>query len=350
MGAPIGFDVLLGRSGHLEVALGAAPARWLKLLSFADVLDERADRGYQRPYDIGHARAFRAYIGTPGTTTLPLTFNLRGSTGWTLTRCGPGTLARLTIEQPAPGVSPVMAQVDGQHRLGEMADSDVPLAFQCFLGLSPRDEMAVFNVINSKARGLSSSILDYHATKLAPRMEDVQLDLYIAKTLNDDPTSVWHAKIKLGGAGTQGAHRRVSLRGLRTATREMLRRCPQGWTAGLSPLETYVIVRDYWSAVAATWCDAWQRPREHLLAKGVGVTALALLGGELITAVVKRGDRPGLPAFSVDLSAVADVDWRNDGPFKAFGGRHGAEQVHRELAARLWKVGPTLHRASGYED
>ena len=83
-----------------------------------------------------------------------------------------------------------------------MRDSYIPLTFQCFLGLSPREEMSIFSVINGKAKGLSSSLLDYHTTKL----ETVQLDLYIAKTLHDDPDSVWHRKVKLGGAATQGRH------------------------------------------------------------------------------------------------------------------------------------------------
>jgi hypothetical protein len=30
----------------------------------------------------------------------------------------------------------------------------------CFLGLTEREEMEVFNVINSKAKGLSTSLLD----------------------------------------------------------------------------------------------------------------------------------------------------------------------------------------------
>src|SRR5207244_6770919 len=122
----------------------------------------------------------------------------------------------------------VLAQVDCQHRLGMMSESDIPLTFQCFLGLSPRDEMAIFNIINGKAKGLSSSLLDYHTTKLASDLAATQLDLYIAKMLHDDPGSVWHGKVKLGGTATQGNTRRVSLRGLQTATKLLLQRCPFG--------------------------------------------------------------------------------------------------------------------------
>jgi DNA sulfur modification protein DndB len=338
--------VLLGRCGQREVALGSAPAKQLKLLSFADVLDESEESGYQRPYDVGHAREFRAYIEQPTSTTIPLTFNLRGPSGWLLRRGAPGEISALLIETPAQGSS-VMAQVDGQHRLGEMGDSDVSLAFQCFLGLSPREEMAIFSVINSKARGLSPSLLDYHATKLAPGFEDVQLELYIAKRLNDDRQSVWHGMVKLGGVGTQGTHRRVSLRGLQTATLLLLKRSSLGTMSELVPQEKYKVVRDYWAAVALTWPDAWSRHREHLLAKGVGVNALALLGAEVVTAILSQKQRLCKDTFVRYLSTLGAVDWRNDGPFRAFGGRHGADEVHRQLASKLWAPGIAVHRAVG---
>ena len=50
-------------------------------MSFADILDEEAQSGYQRPCDRRHAQEFRSYIEQPGATTIPLTFNLRGRPG-----------------------------------------------------------------------------------------------------------------------------------------------------------------------------------------------------------------------------------------------------------------------------
>jgi len=342
------FQVLLGTCGQLPVVVGFGSAHDLRSVSFADILDEGQETGYQRPCDRDHARAFRAYITSPGATTIPLTFNLRGGTGWGLSpEPTGGALRRLRVTLPRANGRRVMVQVDGQHRLGDMADIHVPLAFQCFLGLSARDEMGIFSTINSKARGLSSSLLDFHATKLAPRLEDVQLELYIAKTLNDDPASAWKGKVKLGGAPTQGTHRRVSLRGLQTATRELLRRSPLGTMSELSPLAKYEVVREYWSAVAETWPTAWARDREHLLVKGVGVNALALLGGELVTAALSQNEKLRRETFARYLSVIAGVDWTNDGPFKGFGGRHGADEVHRVLASKLWAAGIANHRAAG---
>jgi DGQHR domain-containing protein len=339
------LKVLRATCGQLPVVLGAAPASQLWEISFADVLDEGGEQGYQRPMDRRHSREFRAYIETPGATTIPLTFNLRGREGksWTLTDQGDG-VAVLAIRESVSNGAKVLAQVDCQHRLGSMRDSDIPLTFQCFLGLEPRDEMAIFSIINGKAKGLSSSLLDYHSTKLIPDLDVVQLDLYIAKRLHDDPESVWQGKIKLGGASTQGNQRRISLRGLQTATKLLLHQCLLGTATELSPIEKYQIVRAFWSAVAQIWPIAWTRPRTHLLTKGVGVNALSLLAGELVTLVFSREQRPNATTFVEYLTPLAALDWSTSGPFKAFGGRHGANEVHQLLRSKLFAPGLAVVR------
>ena len=328
------LKVLIAACGKLRVALGAAPARELYSVSFADVLDEALDEGYQRPIDLRHSREFRAYIDGDGATTIPLTFNLRGADGhaWSLSHVDASGLGTLSIPRPAKGQRAVLAQVDCQHRLGMMADSDIPLTFQCFLGLTPQEEMSIFNIINGKAKGLSSSLLDYHTTKLTPDLAAVQIDLYIAKMLNDDPASVWHGKVKLGGKATQGSTRRISLRGLQTATKLLLQRCPFGPTSQLRPADQYQVVRDFWSAVATVWPRPWNQPRTHLLIKGVGVTALSMLAGEIITSVLSRQQPADVETFTAYLAPIANLDWSTSGTFKGFGGRQGASEAHQLLA------------------
>lgn len=336
------FRVLAASCGHLPVVLGAAPASVLFELSFADVLDEASDTGYQRPFDAAHSKEFRAYIERPGSTTIPLTLNLRGraGSGWRLESEGDGA-ATLHVRVPRAGSPPVMARVDCQHRLGMMTDSEVQLTFQCFLGLSVAEEMAVFNVINGKAKGLSSSLLDYHTTKLVEGYEESQLELYVAKRLNEDPRSVWRGAVKLGGVATQGSHRRVSLRGLQAATKVLLKHSLLG-PARLSKEEVYGVVRDYWRAIAATWAKAWSEPRRYQLTKGVGVTALSLLGADIINACLSAGKPPSEDAMREHLRALADVDWSNAGVFKGFGGRSGAARAHDFLRSRLFGAGALL--------
>lgn len=131
-GAPHAIPGIIGRCGAHEVFLAFAPAKVLHSLSFADTLDENSGLGYQRPRNIRHSRDFRDYIHRPGSSTIPLTFNLRPEQKdtWRLERTKDG---HATLHLGAG--SKCLAQVDCQHRLGELADSPVSLAFMSFLGL-----------------------------------------------------------------------------------------------------------------------------------------------------------------------------------------------------------------------
>ena len=172
------FNGIIGMSAGREVFLGFAPANILHALSFADVLDEDTQRGYQRRFNAAHSLDFRKYIQQENSSTIPLTLNARKRTddAWRLER-DTARDARLII---ADEKLKVFTQVDCQHRLGHLNDLTIELPFMCFLGLTEREEMEVFNVINSKAKGLSTSLLDFHDSRLATDLAAERPELFIA--------------------------------------------------------------------------------------------------------------------------------------------------------------------------
>lgn len=198
----ITIDCMLGASAQRQVVLGFAPADLLHRLSFADILDEDTGRGYQRRFNPQHSLDFRRYIQRDQSATIPLTFNLRPGpdTAWRITELGEGRV-RLAI---SPLAGKVLSQVDCQHRLGHLNDLAVELPFMCFIGLSEREEMEVFNVINSKAKGLSTSLLDFHDAQLAGDLAADRPELFVALHLNNDSQSPWHRQLDLGGQKTSG--------------------------------------------------------------------------------------------------------------------------------------------------
>src|SRR5690348_10909827 len=110
----------IGVSASRKVFVGFAPAGLLYSLSYADVLDEDTGRGYQRRFSSKHSLDFRMYIQQEGSSTIPLTFNLRPRSdgAWKLNRSS-GGLAMLEIKE---GAGKVLTQVDCQHRLGYLND------------------------------------------------------------------------------------------------------------------------------------------------------------------------------------------------------------------------------------
>lgn len=315
---------LRGVSAGREVLVGFAPARVLHAISFADVLNEDTATGYQRPFSEKHSLDFRRYIRRADSTTIPLTFNLRpGLRGaWRLSDGADGLVDLVVDEPPAK----ILSQVDCQHRLGHIGDLDVTLPFMILVGLSQREEMEVFNTINSKAKGLSSSLLDYHEARLANDLARERPELLVALHLNDVVTSPWYKQLDLGGSATSGLKRRASLRTMQKAVKRFLTSTAVLQTR--TAQEVAQIVLDYWSAVATVLRDQWVEPRRHFLTKGVGVYALMGMLGDLWKEAAAEGREPTTSYFASQLCDFAlDFDWSTDGPLKGLGGEGGATEA-----------------------
>ncbi len=307
-------------SAGREVFLGFAPANVLHSVSYADILDEDTGRGYQRRFNSTHSVDFRKYIQRDRSTTPPLTFNARerADGAWRIERREPPH-ARLVI---ADEQAKVLTQVDCQHRLGHLDDLTLWLPFMCFLGLTEREEMEVFSVINSKAQGLSTSLLDFHDSRLVADLAKERPELFIAIHLKNNNQSPWFRQVSLGGRATSGMTRRASLRTLQTSVKRFL--------AQTKILDRYAVevvaqmVLDFWGAVALLLRDQWDNPRKTLLCKGVGVYALMGIAGDLIedaraSIIDKRYFSNRLADF------ITDLDWGNGGTFSGLGGETGAK-------------------------
>jgi DNA sulfur modification protein DndB len=312
----------LGKSANRQVLLGFASANLLHRISFADVLDEDTSRGYQRRLNSQHSLDFRKYIQKPASSTIPLTFNLRprSDKAWQIKELSP-PFAKLIIRANA---GKLLAQVDCQHRLGHLNDLDVSLPFMCYLGLTEREEMEVFNVINSKAKGLSSSLLDFHDATLAHDLATEKPELFIALYLNNNGDSPWYRQLDLGGVSTSGLMRRASLRTMQKAIKRFLR---QTNILNQHSMDSAAqIVLDFWAAVAMLLRASWDNPRRYLVTKGVGVYSLMGLAGDLYLEDV--GQHLDKRYFTNKLSEfLTDINWTSDGPLKGFGGEAGVKQA-----------------------
>ena len=302
--------------------MGYAPANLLYGCSFSDVLNEETGLGYQRRFNDRHSLDFRNYIQTPDSTTIPLTFNLRPehSEHWEVQTSGTHSTLQLS-----PGRK-VMSQVDCQHRLGYLADLDVSLPFITYIGLSEKQEMAIFNTINSKAKGLPGSLLDFHETKLVTDIEKLKPELVLAVRLNSDSTSPWHKVLDMGGERTSGMQRRASLRTMQRAIRLFLRNLRSHTPTHND--ELYEIILAFWGAVVAILPIEWDNPRKHMLCKGIGVYSLMAIAADMCQ---EKDELPHLgwqDFFRIKFGTFAQgVDWSNQGPLRGLGGEAGVKEA-----------------------
>jgi len=316
-----------GMSAGRTVLIGFAPASVLHSLSFADVLDEDTGRGYQRRFNAQHSLDFRRYIQKPASTTIPLTFNLRPDTAscWTISELDNGKVTlRIVGDSPK-----VLAQVDCQHRLGHLADLSIELPFMFFIGLNVREEMEVFSVINSKAKGLSTSLLDFHDAQMAADLAGDRPELYIAIFLKNDPTSPWYRQLDFGGVSTSGMTRRASLRTLQKSIKHFLAKSK---VTQKTPIDAVAqMVMNFWSAVAVVLPEQWSNPRKHMVTKGIGVYALMEIAADLILDATK-GQTIDKRYFVSALSDFAtEFDWSTEGPLQGLGGEGGVKTAVRMI-------------------
>jgi DGQHR domain-containing protein len=320
---------LIGACGDRDVFLGFAPASILYNLSCADILNDDTGEGYQRPYNKKHSENFKQYINLEGSSTIPLTFNLRkGLSGFWKIKQNDNGSATLLLDKNNKS----LAQVDCQHRLGELKDSDVPLAFMSFIGLDLREEMAMFTVINSKAKGLSSSLTDYHESNL---LDDIASDaphLYIARKLNEDFRSPWYRLIRYGGETTSGLKRRTSFRMMQKSVQQFLKDINGHYTGGLD--DKYGLVVEYWNAIQKTFSAEWKEHRHHLITKGVGLYSLMMLLSDMIKANPQANiDEDYFLSLLEPLKQK--IDWKSNGTFANAGGQKGAKEAYLTLKGLL---------------
>ncbi len=319
-----------GICGGREVFLGFAPANLLSSVSFADVLDEHTGQGYQRKFNKKHSLDFRRYIRAADSSTIPLTFNLRPESKqwWRLQH---DELGQSFLKLVA-GKNRVFSRVDCQHRLGSLSDLDIPLAFMTFIGLPLKDEIGLFTVINSKAKGLSASLLSFNEAKLLTDVASEKPSLYIALKLNDDEESPWFKQLDLGGSRVIGMARRASLSTMMSATKRFLRKTGFLTASQETADDAYLIIRSFWAAIVELLASQWKEQRKHFLTKGIGVYALMDVAADLLLEAHQKSIVCDEDYFRAVLSDfICGFDWSHSGPLKGLGGETGAEQAYSML-------------------
>jgi len=316
------FRVLKVEAIDYEVYIGSAPLKTLAKISFPDRAMMDADEGAQRGLNKGHAREFAEFIKNPKILDVkkasapPLIFNSRMKMKFHEIDDPYGTLTIPDDEQ-------ALAQVDCQHRLAQTGDSEKSLPFVIYQDLDRTEEMGLFTIINEKHEGLRTSLVDRNrAQLLGEELPEKEPHLDIAVKLNEEKKSPWYHLVDTGGEKTPGTKRRVTLRSLQDATREMISgpRCLNA--TSIVKLE---VVMNFWRGVVATFPTEWGAPRNHLLTKGVGVRALAAVGRDVIEERLGAGDYTS-DAFAKALGKLSGFDWGNKtSVFSVVGGQKGVK-------------------------
>src|SRR5271157_3856917 len=298
------FPVIKGTCLGHQAYRGFAPINALARISRADIFDQdKNPSGTQRNLSLQHARKAYKYVTEKKQAFYPeMILNVRDRSYVRFRPAsdeangGFGTLE--FVKDPERDDPIVVSRLDGNHRLwfangDEKALEPVsrPVSF-CVLVLDDRNaELELFRDINDNQMGMNTSHLqNITARLLGEKALKVQNPaLYIVQRLQKDRASPLCDLIHEGGKVRKGATLAgLTIANLTNAVRDMLSRSAK--LAQFPDADAqYKVIKNYWLAVKKWLPDAWKRPRDYMIFKGVGLYAISYVGIEVIDRSLLKG-------------------------------------------------------------
>jgi DGQHR domain-containing protein len=346
------FPVILGSCLGHEAYRGFGALKDLAQISQADIFDQNKNpSGTQRNLSFQHARKAYQYVSDRKQAFYPeMILNVRDASFVNfrplLDRNGASFGILEFVKNPRNSSTIVVSRLDGNHRLwfadGHEKGMDPvkrPVSF-CFLLLKNRnEELELFRDINDNQMGMNTSHLQNITAKLlGERALKVQNPaLYIVQRLQKDKTSPLYKMIHEGGKMRKGA----TLAGLTTANltnaiRDMLSRSAK--LAQFPDTDAqYQVIKNYWLAVKRWLPDAWKRPRDFIIFKGVGLYAISYVGIEVIDRSLLKGKFASRDMLEYLKQMRAD-EFVSKGTLP-YAGRAGGRKLANDLIADLESEG-----------
>lgn len=310
---------------------GAATLADLARISQADIFDQVDNpHGLQRDLNRRHAADAYAYVAAPREPQLPRAYpevvlNVRDKKVLKREVLFEGNgvkLVELTfdLDMILNAKSVKVSRVDGNHRLvyaggdgKDRAPIELRAPFQLHIGLTRDQETNLFSTINHEQKGLNTSHLAILRSRITPEALDKPERLF-AKRLAVDAVSPWCDKVHMGGsrAGTKeaGKYLPITFIALEHGVARTLRK--SGYLAEQLPDGQYALIRSFWQAVEAAYPEAFEHPRDYLVAKNIGVQAFSLLAATVIDRCVIAGNVEVGHMVPFLEAAKPLVDWHKD--------------------------------------
>lgn len=343
------FQVIAGLCLGHTVYRGFAPLNDLARISKADIFDqENNPTGTQRNLNRQHARKAYQYVSSQQDAFYPeIILNIRNSS-YVKFR-GQKTTGGLQygilkfVKDPQMAKSIVVSRMDGNHRLW-FADGNEkgmeaiarPVSF-CIMQLSKIDEeLKLFSAINDNQMGMNTSHLQNITARLLGE-KTLKLNnpaLYIVQKLQKDTKSPFHQRIHEGGIVKRGATLPgLTVANLRGAIHDMLIRSKK--LSHFADVDAqFGVINNYWLAVQQWLPEAWERPTDYIIFKGVGLLAISYLGVEIIERCLSKSEFETACMLSY-LKKLPQTDVFSSKHGIPFAGKGGAQKIASHLIADL---------------
>jgi DGQHR domain-containing protein len=219
--------------------------------------------------------------------------------------------------------------IDGQHRMFGLrqAKTTYDLVVTAFLDINVAEQAKQFKIINSKQKGVPTSLL-YDLLDLTKDGTYVQQRGHeLATRLNDDPESPWYRQIDLTGSGD----------GLITQTRVVTAVegliSDRGALFQYSEEEQYGILRNYFTAIKAIFASDWGN-KNSVLTKALGFSAWLIVLPQVFNVCLQRFQNFTVKSIVTVLSPIKTHNFSTE-HHKGWAGHPGENRLAAALADAL---------------
>jgi len=224
------------------------------------------------------------------------------------------------------------SQVDCQHRLGKMGDSDRLITVCIIPNVTRLQEAIIFKTINDTQKKISTSLVDA-IIQLSQTPLDAP-EVHWAFNLSRDLSSCFYRKVNMEGRNLAGQTYLVTLRTLKTSISSFVggkRFIDYNLDTMADYNQFYILIRSYWNEISNLWPNQFQDARGFKLITTPGIKGLARYGRKIFKDAYEVGSN------STNLSGVITnpkiMDWSSSGSLMFASGNSGARAVYELLGS-----------------
>jgi len=288
--------------------------------SYSKLFNDPSGKGYQRPINKKRCTNFADYL-SQGEDSLytPILLNAAGNWEFNAYDRQRPNYGRLICRKKA-------TLMDGQHRLGgikeyiEETGSTLSVPFLAFHYLDEDEEIKLFDVINTKAKGIGTSLSRY----LNRDNDDLS---WVATNLILKPESPFFSKGTLIGKRTREKH--ITLQNLYHIVNLLTKKSD---LAKLPKEKILNLTMFYFNLIKELLPDEWEDYQNYRLTHITCLNSLAIVGNELINEnYLARSQQPDSVKIANKLVNLAEIDWSATGDLKFVKGVAGTKMLAGDI-------------------
>lgn len=288
--------------------------------SFSKPYNDPSGKGYQRPINKRRSIDFANYL-SQGEDALYTPILLNATGNW--------VFHAYSKERPLFGriiASSKASLMDGQHRLSGIkeyvrtTDATLNVPFLAFHYLEEDEEIKLFNVINTKAKGIGTSLSKY----LNRDNDDIS---WVATNLILRPESPFFSKGTLIGKRTKEKH--ITLQNLYNLVTLLIKKSK---LENLTKEKILSITLFYFNKIKELFPEQWEDFKTYRLTHIVSLNALAIAGNEILNRnFLSKSQQINSTRLLPLLENLKQIDWSTNGDLKYLKGVSGSKLLAQDI-------------------